>query len=49
MRADTGDFTPSMLGVALGFHNRREISIAGQELVLGTLGIALGQIGEVLR
>lgn len=48
-RADTGDYTLDVLGGAVSFRNRLELSFARQEFDLGTLGVMLEQPDAVLR
>ncbi|HET7370877.1 MAG TPA: DUF3034 family protein [Gammaproteobacteria bacterium] len=45
----TGDYNLTAAGVAVGFGNRFELSIAEQHFDLGTLGTALGMPGRSLR
>lgn len=48
-RVDTGDYTLDVLGGAVSFRNRLELSFARQEFDLGTLGLMLEQPDAVLR
>ncbi|WP_223787389.1 DUF3034 family protein [Marinicella meishanensis] len=46
---DTDDYRFNMVGAAIGWHNRVEVSFAKQELDLVTLGPALGLPGASLK